>query len=89
VQATDTWNTAVNQPLQLLNDSFVPPWPMLRITPGDPARSAVWYRASVRDSDPQQPNQMPPTDSHVVPDAGAALIQVWIASMPTDAGSGN
>jgi len=86
VQATDTWNTAVGQPLALLNDGFVPPWPMLRITPGDPMGSAVWYRPSVRDPGPQMPNQMPPLDSHVVSDAGVALIAAWIASMPLDAG---
>jgi hypothetical protein len=86
VQATDTWNTAVDQPLQLLNDGFVPPWPMLRITPGDPMASAVWYRPSVRDTDPSQPNQMPPIDSHVVSDAGLDLLAAWIASMPADAG---
>ncbi|HEX8796409.1 MAG TPA: hypothetical protein VF765_35905 [Polyangiaceae bacterium] len=86
VQATDTWNTAVGQPLQLLNDGFVPPWPMLRITPGDPTASAVWYRPSVRDTDPSQPNQMPPIDSHVVPDAGVNLLAAWIASMRPDGG---
>lgn len=86
VEATDTWNTAVGQPLELLNDGFVPPWPMLRITPGDPMGSAVWYRPSVRDSDPSQQNQMPPIDSHVVSDAGIALLGAWIASMPLDAG---
>jgi hypothetical protein len=86
VQATDTWNTAVGQPLQLLNDGFVPPWPMLRITPGDPIGSCVWYRPSVRDTTPDQRNQMPPLDTHVVSDAGLALVAAWIASMPLDAG---
>jgi hypothetical protein len=82
VRATDTWNTAVGQPLELLNDGFVPPVPMLRITPGDPSRSAVSYRASVRDIDPSQPNQMPAIDTHIVPDAGVAVINAWIRSMP-------
>lgn len=87
VRTTDTWNTAVGQPLVLLNDGFMPPWPMLRITPGDPMDSAVWYRPSVRDTDPTQQNQMPPIDSHVVSDAGVALLSAWIASMPADAGA--
>jgi hypothetical protein len=78
VQSTDAWTTAVGQPLA----NYVPPSPMLRITPGDPSRSAVSYRASVRDSDPSQSNQMPPMDTHVVPDAGVAVINAWIASMP-------
>jgi hypothetical protein len=82
VQSTDTWNTAVGQPLALLNDGFVPPRSMLRITPGDPSSSAVSYRASVRDVDPSQPNQMPSIDTHVVPDAGVATINAWIQSMP-------
>jgi hypothetical protein len=86
VQATDTWNTAVGQPLALLNDGFMPPWPMLRITPGDPTRSCVWYRPSVRDPGPTLPNQMPPLDTHVVSDAGLALVAAWISSMPLDAG---
>jgi hypothetical protein len=85
VQATDTWNTAVGQPLELLNDGFVPPRPMLRITPGDPSSSAIPYRASMRDVDPSQPNQMPPIDTHVVPDAGIAVINAWIQSMPPGA----
>ncbi len=83
VQATDTWNTAVGKPLALVDDGFVPPWPMLRITPGNPSRSAISYRASVRDSNPAQLNQMPPLDTHVVPDAGVALVNAWIQSMPT------
>jgi hypothetical protein len=82
VRATDTWNTAVNQPLELMNDPFVPPWPMLRIAPGDPSRSGVAYRPSVRDSDPLQQGQMPPIDSHRVPDTGLAAVVAWIQAMP-------
>jgi len=86
VQETDTWNTAVGQPLALLNDGFMPPWPMLRITPGDPMQSCVYYRPSVRDPGPAMPNQMPPLDTHIVSDAGIALVAAWIESMPLDAG---
>jgi hypothetical protein len=87
VGATDTWNTAVGRPLSGLDTAFVPPWPMLRITPGDPMASAVSYRASVRDTDPAQSNQMPPLDTHVVPDAGVAILNAWIQSIPRDAGA--
>ncbi len=78
VETTDTWTTAVGQALV----NFVAPSPMLRIAPGDPSRSAVSYRASVRDTDPSQSNQMPPMDTHVVPDAGVAVINAWIAAIP-------
>jgi hypothetical protein len=87
VQATDTWNTAVGKPLSGLDTAFMPPWPMLRITPGNPMASAVSYRASVRDTNPAQSNQMPPLDTHVVPDAGVAIVNAWIQSMPADAGA--
>jgi hypothetical protein len=87
VRATDTWNTAVGRPLSGLDTAFVPPWPMLRITPGNPRASAVSYRASVRDTDPAQSNQMPPLDTHVVPDAGVAILNAWIQSIPADAGA--
>jgi hypothetical protein len=87
VQSTDTWNTAVGRPLSGLDQAFVPPWPMLRITPGNPRASAVSYRASVRDTDPAQSNQMPPMDTHVVPGAGVAILNAWIQAMPADAGA--
>jgi hypothetical protein len=86
VRSTDTWNTAVDRPLSTLDPAFVPPWPMLRITPGNPTASAVSYRASVRDTDPAQSNQMPPIDTHIVPDVGVAVVNAWIQSMPADAG---
>jgi hypothetical protein len=87
VQSTDTWNTAVGRPLSMLDQAFVPPWPMLRITPGNSRASAVSYRASVRDTDPAQSNQMPPMDTHVVPDAGVAILNAWIQAIPSDAGA--
>jgi hypothetical protein len=87
VQATDTWNTAVGKPLSGLDTAFAPPWPMQRITPGDPMTSAVSYRASVRDTNPAQSNQMPPLDTHVVPGAGVAILNAWIQSLPRDAGA--
>jgi hypothetical protein len=87
VRTTDTWNTAVGKPLSGLDTAFVPPWPMLRITPGNPRASAISFRASVRDTEPSQSNQMPPLDTHVVPDAGVAILNAWIQSIPADAGA--
>ena len=49
--------------------------------------SAVSYRASVRDTDPARSDQMPPLDTHVVPDAGVAILNAWIQSIPRDAGA--
>jgi hypothetical protein len=30
---------------------------------------------------------MPPMDTHVVPEAGVALLNAWIQSIPADAGA--
>jgi len=77
VQATDTWQTAVGQP------SGFQPAPdagLLRIAPGDLAHSAIYFRDSFRD-DQGQDFQMPPVDTHVVPDAGVALVAAWIRGL--------
>jgi hypothetical protein len=71
---TDTWTTAVGQP------SNFQPYPdagMLLVDPGNPDNSAVYFRADFRDDQGQQ-FQMPPIDTHVVPDAGVALVRAWI-----------
>jgi len=78
VQATDTWQTGVDQ-----LGHFAPPGAasdMVRLAPGDAGASCVYYRMSTRTGvDDAGPNlQMPPIDSHKVDEAGVALIGQWI-----------
>jgi hypothetical protein len=48
------------------------------IAPGAPARSVLLARMKSRDA----ARRMPPISSHVVDDAGVALISQWIAELP-------
>jgi hypothetical protein len=78
VQATDTWQTGVNQP-----GYFAPPGyssPLIRLAPGDAGASCVYYRMSRRtgDDDAAPGIQMPPIDTHKVDEAGVAAILSWI-----------
>jgi hypothetical protein len=75
VQTTDTWLTAVGQPsgFQPASDAG-----LLRIAPGDPSHSAVYFRDSSRD-DQGQGLQMPPIDTHVAPDVSAE--RAWILAI--------
>jgi hypothetical protein len=79
VQSTDAWLLAVGQP------SMWQPNPganMLRIDPGNVANSAIYFRDSHRDAPGAGTlYQMPPIDTHVVPQDGVALVGAWIRSM--------
>lgn len=48
------------------------------VAPGEPARSVLLARMKVRDQ-----YQMPPLGSHLVDEAGAQLVEQWIASLTT------
>jgi hypothetical protein len=78
VQGTDTWTTALAKPSNFQPN---PTASLLRIDPGNPGNSAISFRDSTRD-DQGQGFQMPPIDTHLVPSAGVALVQAWIASIP-------
>jgi hypothetical protein len=62
VQRTDAWTTSVGV---LSGFQPAPDAGMLRIAPGRPDRSAIYFRDSFRD-DQGQDFQMPPIDTHVV-----------------------
>jgi hypothetical protein len=78
VQATDTWQTGVNQP------SYVIPVggtnPLLLLAPDDAGASCVYYRMSQRAGvDDGGPGiQMPPIDSHKVDEGGVSIVGQWI-----------
>ena len=78
VEDTATWNTAVND-----SSNFQPTATsdMLLIDPGNPGNSSIVFRDSTRD-DAGQGFQMPPIDTHVVPDAGVAVVSAWISEIP-------
>lgn len=46
------------------------------VVPGDPSRSVLYLRMSRRDA-----SAMPPVATHLVDEAGAALIRDWISQM--------
>ncbi len=89
VQATDTWQTGVNQ-----RAFFTPPGatsPLTLLAPGDAGASCVVYRMShrtgVNDAGPGL--QMPPIDTHKVDEAGVSLIAQWIDEvLPTELDGG-
>lgn len=58
---------------------FAPPGPgpFFRIAPGDPAHSAILYRASQREG----PAQMPPLATHRVDAEGLQRLRVWVESL--------
>jgi hypothetical protein len=79
VQTTRTWLTAVNVP------SGFQPYDgagFNRITPGNADTSAIPYRDSQRDADPEARIQMPPFDTHVVDTNGVAAVRAWINAIP-------
>ena len=73
VEQTDAVVTAVG----VAPGKFVHPGIPLRIAPGDPAKSAVAYRMSVRGS----PEAMPALGSEIVDPAGLAAITAWIGAL--------
>ena len=46
------------------------------VAPGDPQRSVLYHRMSVRGE-----GQMPPTSTNRVDEAGAKLLREWIAQL--------
>jgi hypothetical protein len=78
VNATDTWQTGVNE-----LSRFTPPGetsPLLRLAPYDAGASCAYFRMSVRDGvdDAAAGLQMPPIDTHKVDEAGVSMVQQWI-----------
>ena len=71
---TGTFLTAVGVPTTL----FMQPGVSLRVAPGDPTASAVWFRMHERGNNAQ----MPPLGSEVVDAAGVAAIEAWIEGLP-------
>jgi hypothetical protein len=92
VQDTAIWTSAVDVPL----DYWVGPMQenhteadtgeliTTRIVPGDPSRSAVWYRMSVREWGQAPPyndhQQMPTLGTHEVDATGLGRVATWIQS---------
>jgi hypothetical protein len=78
VQATDTYQTAVNVP------SGFQPFAgagFFRIKPKDAAHSAIPYRDGIRDPNPADHIQMPPLGTHVVDTTGHGLVTSWLDSL--------
>jgi hypothetical protein len=73
VEQTDAVATAVG----VAPEKFVHPGITARIAAGDPARSAVVYRMSVRGS----PDAMPALGSEAVDPTGLAAITAWIGAL--------
>lgn len=48
------------------------------VAPGDPRRSVLYHRMSIRGE-----GQMPPTSSNLVDEAGAKLLRDWISQLPS------
>jgi hypothetical protein len=74
---TTIWRTAVG----VATMRFVHPGIDLRIAPGDPDASAVFYRMSVRDTAAGGTEQMPPFATEVADETGVAAVRTWIASL--------
>ena len=49
----------------------------LRVVPGDPDASALYFRMSVRNPDPG----MPPLATEIPDDTGLAAVRAWISSL--------
>jgi hypothetical protein len=94
VEDTQIWQSAVDQPLRYwlgegqgnYTEQDLGELIDHRILSGNAARSAVWYRMSVREW-----GQLPPTDDHQqmpyfatneVDEAGLAAVELWINSLP-------
>ncbi len=87
VQATDTYTTGWNQPTGAYQIPLAPT--TYRFHACDVGESAGYYRPSVRDDQNGvgSGNQMPPIDTHMVDDAGLAILAAWI-NEGCDAGDG-
>jgi len=78
VQATDTWQTGVNQP------SYISPpgatSALALLAPGEAGASCVYYRMAHRTGLDEAGSgiQMPPIDTHKVDEAGASIVEGWI-----------
>ena len=89
VEETTVWNTAVDQELEYWLDDMAgnhtDPLITMRIAPGDPTMSAIWYRMSVREWGQLAPyddhQQMPTLGTHEVDQAGLGAIETWIDSL--------
>jgi hypothetical protein len=79
VQATDAWQTGVDQASYLTSQGSTDP--QIILVPGDAGASLVYTRMSTRTGvgDAAIGIQMPPIDTHKVDDAGVSLIGQWIA----------
>lgn len=73
VENTTAYRTTVGQPNGALPQFHV-------IEPGDPDRSELVLRMSVRGT--ASPTQMPPLATEVVDTAGVAKVRAWIESLP-------
>jgi hypothetical protein len=76
--ATDTYSTSIKR-----FSGYQPPdagSPLYRVMPGDPQKSVLFLRASVRDA--ALAVQMPPLITHVVDDKGIADLDRWIRALP-------
>lgn len=73
VETTSAYLTAVGQPNAIFNDQHV----TARIEPGDPEKSAVFYRMNERGNNAQ----MPPVGTEVTDAAGIAAVETWIEGM--------
>jgi hypothetical protein len=75
VESTWTYTTGVNV------FTGNPAFPMDRITPGDPAHSAIIARMQ-RNPSIGESQQMPPVDREVPHTEGIATVSAWIQSLP-------
>ena len=78
VQDTDTYKTALG-----VASSFqpTPDAGFLRIAPGDPAHSAIPFRASARNAGGHAGWQMPPIATNVADLADVDAVEAWITSL--------
>jgi hypothetical protein len=91
VETTNTVTTGWNQLTQTYQIPSLPQGTTYRMHACDLARSAAYYRPSVRDGVNGIPSntQMPPIDTHKVDDAGLAILSAWInANCPPTADGG-
>jgi hypothetical protein len=78
---TQAFRTSVLVPLDAFRHDGID----VRIAPGQPALSGVVYRMTRRGV----PDQMPPSSTKQIDDAGIAAVSSWIAAMPRALESGH